>query len=56
MKDTCGHWICILQAKAKLLENIEQFVRLKILLSGQAISDSANEKIQDGDVILVYSW
>lgn len=45
-----------LQAKGVLLDAIAKYVREKIVLAAEAISKSAFEKINDGDVILVYGW
>ena len=44
------------QGKEKLLVCIDDFIRVKIQLAGQAISQTAIQKIKDDDVILVYSW
>lgn len=44
------------QAKGLLQETIDKYVREKIVLAAEAISKSAFEKINDGDVILVYGW
>ncbi|XP_069743294.1 translation initiation factor eIF2B subunit delta isoform X2 [Narcine bancroftii] len=43
------------EAKAILLECIDKYVKEKIHLAAEAISKSAFEKINDGDVILVYA-
>ncbi|XP_054847762.1 translation initiation factor eIF-2B subunit delta [Eublepharis macularius] len=42
------------EAKGVLQEAIDKYVREKIVLAAEAISKSAFEKINDGDVILVY--
>nr|XP_056708599.1 translation initiation factor eIF-2B subunit delta [Euleptes europaea] len=42
------------EAKRVLQEAIDKYVREKIVLAAEAISKSAFEKINDGDVILVY--
>ncbi|NWQ84735.1 EI2BD factor, partial [Columbina picui] len=42
------------QAKEKLQDTIDKYLREKILLAAEAISRSAFEKINDNDVILVY--
>uniref|UniRef100_K7F8W7 Translation initiation factor eIF2B subunit delta n=1 Tax=Pelodiscus sinensis TaxID=13735 RepID=K7F8W7_PELSI len=42
------------EAKGKLQESIDKYVREKIQLAAEAISKYAFEKISDGDVILVY--
>ncbi|NWI67039.1 EI2BD factor, partial [Todus mexicanus] len=42
------------EAKEKLQETIDKYLREKILLAAEAISRSAFEKINDNDVILVY--
>lgn len=44
------------QAKEKLQDAIDKYLREKILLAAEAISRSAFEKINDKDVILVYGW
>ncbi|NXG62571.1 EI2BD factor, partial [Hemiprocne comata] len=42
------------EAKQKLQDTIDKYLREKILLAAEAISRSAFEKINDNDVILVY--
>ncbi|XP_067882133.1 translation initiation factor eIF-2B subunit delta [Heterodontus francisci] len=42
------------EAKALLLDCIDKYVKEKIHLAAKVISKSASEKINDGDVILVY--
>ncbi|XP_048386979.1 translation initiation factor eIF-2B subunit delta isoform X3 [Stegostoma tigrinum] len=42
------------EAKETLLNCIDKYVKEKIQLAAKAISKSASEKINDGDVILVY--
>ena len=42
-------------AKADLCEAIDNFIREKITVADQVIASSAAEKIQDGDVILVFA-
>ncbi|XP_015270647.1 PREDICTED: translation initiation factor eIF-2B subunit delta [Gekko japonicus] len=42
------------EAKGLLQDTIDKYVREKIVLAAEAISKSAFEKINDGDVILVY--
>ncbi|XP_077186160.1 translation initiation factor eIF2B subunit delta [Paroedura picta] len=42
------------EAKGVLQDTIDKYVREKIVLAAEAISKSAFEKINDGDVILVY--
>uniref|UniRef100_A0A663MCF5 Translation initiation factor eIF2B subunit delta n=1 Tax=Athene cunicularia TaxID=194338 RepID=A0A663MCF5_ATHCN len=44
------------EAKEKLQDTIDKYLREKILLAAEAISRSAFEKINDNDVILVYGW
>lgn len=44
------------QAKEKLQDTIDKYLREKIVLAAEAISRSAFEKINDHDVILVYGW
>lgn len=44
------------QAKEKLHDTIDKYLREKIILAAEAISRSAFEKINDNDVILVYGW
>lgn len=50
--------IVLFQAKKKLLETIDSYIKERILLSAVAISKYVQDeaKIKDGDVILVYSW
>ncbi|MCJ1290789.1 hypothetical protein MMC34_002331 [Xylographa carneopallida] len=43
------------KAKADLCEGIDNFIRERITVADQVISNSAAEKIQDGDVILTYA-
>lgn len=43
------------EAKSRLTESIDDFIKEKVLLAGQAISETAGQKIKDGDVILVYA-
>ena len=43
------------KAKADLCEAIDNFIREKITVADQVIANSAAEKIQDGDVILVFA-
>ena len=46
-----------LQAKERLLDCIERFLKERIILPGEAISKTyANTKINNGDVILTYAW
>ncbi|XP_064652149.1 translation initiation factor eIF2B subunit delta-like [Lineus longissimus] len=42
------------EAKKNLFENIDNFVKEKVVLSGKAILQSASAKIRDNDVIIVY--
>ncbi|XP_013413098.2 translation initiation factor eIF-2B subunit delta-like [Lingula anatina] len=42
------------EAKRNLNEVIEDFLQEKIVLAGEAISQTALQKIQDGDVLLVF--
>ena len=51
-----GWVLVLLQAKKTLLQAIDEFVRVRILLAGQAISDEVCCSVQTEDVILVYSW
>ncbi|RLV63263.1 hypothetical protein DV515_00018448 [Chloebia gouldiae] len=44
------------EAKEKLQDVIDKYLREKIVLAAEAISRSAFEKINDHDVILVYGW
>ncbi|XP_035756842.1 translation initiation factor eIF-2B subunit delta, partial [Egretta garzetta] len=44
------------EAKEKLQDAIDKYLREKIVLAAEAISRSAFEKINDNDVILVYGW
>ncbi|MCJ1284064.1 hypothetical protein MMC26_003395 [Xylographa opegraphella] len=43
------------KAKAKLCEGIDNFIRERITVADQVISNSAAEKIQNGDVILTFA-
>ncbi|MCJ1381226.1 hypothetical protein MMC17_004335 [Xylographa soralifera] len=43
------------KAKADLCEGIDNFIRERITVADQVISNSAAEKIQDGDVILTFA-
>lgn len=43
------------EAKQKLYDLIDDFLKERILLAAQAISNEASSKISNGDVILVYS-
>ncbi|XP_052763864.1 translation initiation factor eIF-2B subunit delta-like isoform X2 [Mya arenaria] len=43
------------EAKTRLFEAIDDFLRERILLAAQAISQEATVKISNGDVIVVYS-
>lgn len=45
-----------MQAKSKLLNHIECYINEKIILAAKAIAKYSIEKINDGDVILVYGW
>lgn len=53
-----NNFIVLFQAKKKLLETIDSYIKERILLSAVAISKYVQDeaKIKDGDVILVYSW
>lgn len=42
-------------AKAQLCESIDNFIRERITVADQVISDSAGGKIKDGDVILTFA-
>lgn len=44
------------QAKSTLLNCIECYINEKIILAAKAIAKYSIEKINDGDVILVYGW
>lgn len=46
----------LLQAKSTLLSCIERYIDEKIILAAKAIAKYSIEKINDGDVILVYGW
>jgi len=43
------------QAKEQLVEKLENYVKEKIELAGDAIMSFAQDKIKDGDVVLTYS-
>ncbi len=43
------------QAKEELQNRIKDFVH-KIQIDGKAISEAAAQKIQNGDVLMVYGW
>jgi len=43
------------EAKAQLLEKIDDYRREKIVLAGEGIMEKAKDKIKDGDVIMTYS-
>ncbi|MCJ1433255.1 hypothetical protein MMC27_002614 [Xylographa pallens] len=43
------------KAKADLCEGIDNFIRERITVADQVISNSAAEKIQDGDVVLTFA-
>ena len=47
-----------MQAKKLLLQQIDNFIEGRILLAAKAISDYVKDerKINDGDVIVVFSW
>ena len=46
-----------MQAKEKLIERVENFIKEKITLAGEAISKTyAIQKVHDGDVIMTYAW
>ena len=44
----------LFQAKEQLISSLKEFVRVNIVLAGEAISESACTKINDGDVVMVY--
>jgi len=44
------------QAKKKLLEAIDTYIREQIEVAAQAICIMVQRKIADGDVILTYGW
>ena len=48
----------LFQAKSRLLDTIDSYIKERIILSAEAISKYVKDeaKIKDGDVILVYSW
>ena len=43
------------QAKTKLCSAIDNFIRERITVAGQAIASSASSRIQDGDVIVTFA-
>ena len=48
----------MLQAKSELMEWIDDYIKEKIILAGQAISKCVldEKKIIDGDVIVTFGW
>jgi translation initiation factor eIF-2B subunit delta len=44
------------QAKKKLLEAIDTYIREQIEVAAQAICIMVQRKIANGDVILTYGW
>ena len=42
-------------AKTKLINSIESFIQLRIILADEVISNTGAEKIENGDVILTYA-
>lgn len=44
------------EAKRRLLEAIDTFIREQVDVAGQAISNTVQQKIANGDVILTYGW
>ena len=48
--------LCSLQAKEHLFECINSYVKEKIILAAEVISKDAIKKINDRDVILIYTW
>jgi len=46
----------ILQAKMKLQDSIDTYIKDQIETAAEAIGRTAKDKIADGDVILVYAW
>ena len=51
-------FVFAMQAKKLLLQQIDNFIEGRILLAAKAISDYVKDerKINDGDVIVVFSW
>ena len=45
-----------IQAKEQLKQAIDDFSRERITLAATAISTEASSKIDNNDVILIYSW
>ena len=45
-----------IEAKKELIELIDEYVHLNIVLAAKQIAITACEKICDGDVILTYGW
>jgi len=45
-----------IQAKQALVHAINNFIRERIMLAGDAISQETCSSIRNGDVILIYSW
>ena len=44
-----------LQAKSDLCDSIDTYVREKITVADQVIANKANEKIEDGDIIITFA-
>ena len=45
------------QAKRNIMNCIDKFIQEKVVLAGEAISNTyAKTKINDGDIILTYAW
>jgi len=44
------------EAKEKLLQSIDDFIQVRIILAGAAISNYAQSKINEGDKILIYGY
>lgn len=49
-------FIYLFQAKRKLVDVIDTFIREQIDVAGEAICETVKNKIANGDVILIYSW
>lgn len=50
------HCICLFQARRKLCDVIDTYIREQIDVAGEAICNSVQEKIANGDNILIYGW
>lgn len=47
--------VSLFQAKDELCNEIDNYIRDRIIVAGEVIQDTAGKKIKDGDVILTYA-